>query len=197
MYDYFGDLMQIYIAHVDFNEYLNALMNDLENEENNNKEILKKMEHDMVGDKLRNKLDTSNRLIEKYNNEIKEAKDYIEKYPDGKNVGALLGLKSGNEYITLSSGILGDFKKFTPKYAMYNDHILDAYKFGMEYVNFFGISGDFSKDNPVYGVYEFKKGFNGEVVEMVGEFTLATSFTYYIYNFFRHLKIVYRNITKR
>ena len=63
-----------------------------------------------------------------------------------------------------------------------------------EYVNFFGISGDFSKDNPVYGVYEFKKGFNGEVVEMVGEFTLPVSSKYYLYNMFRHLKIVYRNI---
>ena len=77
---------------------------------------------------------------------------------------------------------------------MYNQHILDAYDYKMEYVNFFGISGDFSKDNPVYGVYEFKKGFNGEVVEMVGEFTLPVSSKYYLYNMFRHLKIVYRNI---
>ena len=194
MYDCCGDLIRIYIAHIDFKEYLRVNKEDLEAEQKNNDEIKEKMTHDMVGNKLTNKLETSNKLIDKYKAQIKEAEDYLKEYPDGKDIGALLSVKSGKEYITLVSGILGDFKKFTPKYAMYNQHILDAYKFNMEYVNFFGISGDFSKDNPVYGVYEFKKGFNGEVVEMVGEFTLPVSSKYYLYNMFRHLKIVYRNI---
>jgi len=108
-----------------------------------------------------------------------------------------LSIKSGQEYVTLTSGILEDAKKFKPKYIMYNEHIKDAYEFGFKYVNFYGISGVFDKSNPIYGVYEFKRGFGGEVVELIGEFTLKISNTYYIYNMFRHLKILLRKITKR
>ena len=80
---------------------------------------------------------------------------------------------------------------------MYNEHILDAYRFKMKYVNFYGISGNFDPKNPLYGVYEFKRGFNGQVIEMIGEFTYKVSKTYPIYNALRHIKIGIRNIIKR
>lgn len=197
MYKYLGDLMQFYIAHVDFNVYYNNLVNMLESEKANNLDIKNKMKSDMVGAKLTNNLEVSNKRITRLENDINHAKELIDKYPDGKDIGGLLSIKSGSEYVTLTSGTLTEFKEFTPKYVMYNEHILDAYKFGMKYVNFFGISGNFDKKDPVYGVYEFKRGFNGNVIEMVGEFTLKVSNTYYIYNMFRHLKIWLRNIIKR
>lgn len=197
MYKYFGDLMHIYIAHVDFKKYLENSKEQLKIEQEKNKTIKQKMEVDMVGDKLKNQLETSNHLIDKLKRQVEEAKDYLKEYPDGKDIGGLLSIKSGKEYITLTSGILPDFKSFMPKYIMYNEHILDAYKFGFKYVNFYGISGNFDKNDPIYGVYEFKKGFNGEVIELLGEFTLPTSNLYHIYNMFRHLKITYRKIIKR
>ena len=197
MHKYLGNLMQFYIAHVDFNVYLDYLNTELNNEEENNANIKKKMEFDMVGAKLKNNLETSNKRINKLTADIEEAKKLLETYPEGKDIGGLLSLKSGNEYVTLTSGTLTEFKTFMPKYIMYNEHILDAYRFGMKYVNFFGISGNFDPKNPIYGVYEFKRGFNGQVIEMVGEFTYKTSNLYYIYNMFRHLKILLRNITKR
>lgn len=197
MYKYLGDLMQFYIAHVDFNVYYNNIKEMLDEEKKNNTEIKKKMEYDMVGAKLTNGLATSDKRILKLEKDLEHAKELLDKYPEGKDIGGLLSIKSGCEYVTLTSGTLTEFKEFTPKYVMYNEHILDAYKFGMKYVNFFGISGNFDKKDPVYGVYEFKRGFNGNVIEMVGEFTLKVSNTYYIYNMFRHLKIFLRNIIKR
>ncbi len=35
--------------------------------------------------------------------------------------------------------------------------------------DFRGVSGDLSEDNPLYGLYRFKKGFSGELVEFAGE----------------------------
>lgn len=197
MYKYLGDLMQFYIAHVDFNKYLSNLNELLTKEKENNTSILEKMKSDMVGAKLKNNLEVSNKRINKLEKDIEHAKELIKEYPEGKDIGGLLSLKSGNEYVTLTSGTLTEFREFMPKYVMYNEHILDAYLFGMKYVNFFGISGTFDKKDPVYGVYEFKRGFNGNVIEMVGEFTYKTSNLYFIYNMFRHLKIVLRNIIKR
>lgn len=197
MYECFGDLMQIYFAHIDANLYLEYAKKQVEMQKAKKEEILKKMEKDMVGAKLKNQLETVNRTIEKAEKELDYAENFKKKNPDGKDVGGLLSLKSGNEYVTLSSGILGEYKNFTPKYLMYNEHILDAYRYGFPYVNFYGIPGDFTKASPVYGVYEFKRGFNGQVVELVGEFTYKISNTYYIYNLLRHMKIAWRKITKK
>lgn len=197
MYKYYGDLMNIYIAYVDTDIYLEHCNKQLEKEEQNKQTIEEKMKKDMVGSKLKNQLEQSNRLIDKYKEEVEYAKKLKEDFPKGKDVGGLLSIKSGNEYITLTSGILAEYKKFMPKYIMYNEHILDAYKFKIPYVDFYGISGTFSEKDPVYGVYEFKRGFSGEVIELIGEFSLKVSNTYYIYNFFRHLKILYRKIIKR
>ena len=40
-------------------------------------------------------------------------------------------------------------------------------------------------NNKYYGIYEFKKGFNGNVVEYIGEFTLPITFTYKVFKFLR------------
>ena len=43
---------------------------------------------------------------------------------------------------------------------------------GLKIYDFGGIRGDFNPKSPNYGVYEFKRGFGGYVVEYIGEFDL-------------------------
>ena len=197
MYKYLGDDLQIYIAYLDPDIYLESSQELLQHEEENNKSIIDKMEHDNVGNKLTNQKETSDKLLEKYRKEVEEAKKFKKQNPDGKDIGVLLSLKSGLEYLTLYSGILMEYKRFTPKYAMYNEHILDAYRYGIPYVNFYGISGIFDPKNKYYGVFEIKKGFGINVVELIGEFTYPLYFTYYIYSFLRKFKIIWRDIQER
>ena len=97
-------------------------------------------------------------------------------------------MKSGREYLTLSSGVLEEYKSFTPKYALYDCHIKDAYEMGYKYVDFYGITGDFNKNGKYYGIYEFKKGFNGNVVELIGQFSLKITNFYDFYNVMRTIK---------
>ncbi len=188
MYKHMHDLMTIYIAYLDPDIYYKHT-NDLLNEEKkNNDEILKKMETSCVGNKLLHQKEVSDNLIKKYEEELEKAKQFKKDYPNGKDVGVLLSMKSGDEYLTLSSGLLEEYKSFTPKYALYDFHIKDAYEMGYKYVDFYGITGDFEKTNPYYGIYEFKKGFNGNVVELVGQFSLKVTNFYNFYNFLRNIK---------
>ena len=46
---------------------------------------------------------------------------------------------------------------------------------GARIYDFRGVSGDLSEDNPLYGLYKFKKGFNGDFTEFVGEMDLILS----------------------
>jgi lipid II:glycine glycyltransferase (peptidoglycan interpeptide bridge formation enzyme) len=38
-----------------------------------------------------------------------------------------------------------------------------------------GSSGDLNEDNPLYGLYRFKRGFNGDFCEFLGEFDYVTN----------------------
>ncbi len=188
MYKNMKNLMTIYIAYLDPDIYLKNTKNLLEKEKKNNKEIEKKMNTACIGQKLKNQKETSDKLIKKYEEELEKAQKFKEEYPNGKDIGVLLSMKSGNEYLTLSSGVLEEYKSFTPKYAMYDCHIKDAYEMGFKYVDFYGITGDFNKDNKYYGIYEFKKGFNGNVVELIGQFSLKVTNFYHIYMLLRKIK---------
>ena len=188
MYHHMHDIMKIYIAYIDPDVYLESSKSNLEQEEENNKKILEKMEKDMVGSKLKNQLETSNKLLTKYKEELEKAKEFKKNNPQGVDVGALLSMVSGDEYLTLSSGILEEYKSFTPKYAMYDAHVKDAIKDNYKWVDFYGITGCFDKNDKYYGIYEFKKGFNGNVVELVGQFEKSISGFNTIYKLAKKLK---------
>ena len=188
MFENMPNNIKVYMAYIDTKLHLELTEKKLKDEEINNKEIEKKMQTDMVGNKLRNKKEVSDNLIKKYKEEIKEAKEMVKENPDGIDIGALISMKSGTDYISLSSGTLTNYKKYYPKYALYDAHISDAYKMGFEYVNFYGIAGDFNPENKYYGIYEFKKGFNGNVVEYIGEFTIGIGMTYKLFTTLRKIK---------
>lgn len=188
MYKNMKSLMTIYIAYLNPDIYLESTEKLLEEEIKNKEEIDNKVKTSCVGVKLKKQIETSERLIEKYKEEVNKAKKFKEDYPNGKDIGVLLSMKSGSEYLTLLSGGLEEYKSFTPKYALYDHHIKDAYKLGYDYVDFYGITGDFSKENKYYGIYEFKRGFNGNVVELIGQFSLKVTYFYDIYNMLRKIK---------
>lgn len=188
MFENMHNNIKVYMAYINPKLFLENTREKLDLELKNNKEIEEKMHTDMVGNKLINKKQVSDNLIIKYKDDIVYANELLKKYPDGVDIGALISMKSGTDYISLSSGTLTNYKKFYPKYALYDAHIKDAYKMGFKYVNFYGIAGDFNPNNKYYGIYEFKKGFNGNVVEYIGEFTLPISFTYKVFKFLRKIK---------
>ena len=83
--------------------------------------------------------------------------------------------------------------KYNAQYLIQWEMIQYAIKNKYERYNFYGIEGKFDDENGVYG---FKKGFDGEVVEFIGEFDLVVNKGYYylykmafsMYHKFKHLK---------
>lgn len=194
MYKYMHDLMTIYFAYLDPEKYLESAKENLKTEEENNKLILTKMEKDMVGAKLKNQKEVSDNRLLKLQEEVSKAKKFKEENPQGKDIACLLSMKNGSEYLTLTSGGLEEYRSFTPKYAMYDAHIKDAYKHKYKSCNFYGISGNFQKENnPLYGVYEFKRGFGGNVIEYIGEFELPVTGFNKIYEMLRKFKKIIKN----
>lgn len=99
----------------------------------------------------------------------------------------------------------GTHKEYMPlmaQYKMQMEMIKLAMERGLPIYDFGGISGNFTPGSENYGVYEFKRGFGGNVLEYIGEFDLILDkFGYYIYDIgyklYRNTKKVIAKILKR
>lgn len=59
-----------------------------------------------------------------------------------------------------------------PNYLVQWEMIRWAVEGGCSVYDFQGVSGVLDESNPLYGLYRFKRGFNGELVELAGEFDI-------------------------
>ena len=69
------------------------------------------------------------------------------------------------------------YRNVMPNYLMQWTMINWALEGGCYLYDFQGIPVDLTENSPMYGVYKFKKGFNGHVVEFAGEFDYIFSKT--------------------
>lgn len=119
--------------------------------------------------------------VEKKQKEIKELED-----EHGKKIlmAGSMFIIYPREVVYLYSGSFDKFMKYNPQYLIQWEIIKYTIKNKIKRYNFYGIDGNFNKENnEMYGVYEFKKGFDGNVEELVGEFDLVIdNIGYKLYN---------------
>ncbi len=127
--------------------------------------------------------------IETLNKRIKEAEEIISK--TGKDVINLSGsmfILIKPEIVYLSSGNYEEYMKYNSQYLIQWELIKYGIKNGFKKHNFYGIPDNINEHPKDYGIYEFKKGFNGYVEELIGEFELPISKEYYILKLIHKLK---------
>lgn len=189
------DDIKILLCTLNTKEYLEKL--NLEKEEVNKKlnDVLEKLkENDGKKAKVQKKeLEKELALIDK---RIKEASELQEKYGEEIVMSGSMFITSGYEIIYLFSGSYDWFMKYNPQYLIQWEIIKYGIKHKYKRYNFYGISGIFEKEDPMYGIYLFKRGFNGYVIEQLGEFDLVVNPFYYhlykmafgVYKGLKHIK---------
>ncbi len=161
MYKSFKDNVVFKLARLNVNKY---------------KEYLIKLQHDYE-DKI-NKISGNNKKKDNYmfevgNIEKKLAK--IESLPikDGYvDLAAAMFMLYGDETIYLFSGSYDELNEFGGQYLIQWDVIKYAIANGYKRHNFFGIMDFKNKNSSDYGIYLFKRGFDGYVEELIGEYTI-------------------------
>ena len=127
--------------------------------------------------------------IEKTNRKIKELEETnirlskkldeaIEINKDGDIIvlGGIIFLLHGSEVLSLYGGAYEKYMDFLSPYTTNYEMIKYAVENKYKKYNFYGITGDFkNKDKEMYGLYDFKRGFGGQVEEYIGEFDLIVS----------------------
>ncbi len=87
-------------------------------------------------------------------------------------IAGTLAVQYGNKVWYLYGASSNRHRNVMPNYQLQWEMIRWALETGCDIYDFRGVSGDLSPDNPLYGLYLFKKGFGGELVEFCGEFEM-------------------------
>ncbi|QGU00699.1 tRNA-dependent lipid II--amino acid ligase [Candidatus Syntrophocurvum alkaliphilum] len=122
------------------------------------------------------------------------AKIFFAEY-EGTTISASLALILGNKVWYLYGASSNEYRNVMPNYLIQWEMIRWAKEQGCSIYDFRGVSGDLDESNPLYGLYRFKKGFNGDLVEFVGEWDRVYSpFFYFLW---RNVLPLYLKITRR
>lgn len=135
---------------------------------------------------------TQNKLFDKVSNEKNE------KIPI--SAGVFIFDDSRANYVY--GGTYKEYMSLMAQYKMQIEMIYLSQKKGIKLYDFGGISGEFDSESKNFGVYDFKRGFGGYVVEYIGEFDLILDkFGYNVYDasyeFYRNIKHLIATIIKR
>ena len=181
MYDAFSkdDKIKIMLVELDIDEYLYNLNNQKQ------QNLLKQVE-------AKNKPDSAKakRVLKELQSQFESLEKRIsnlEKLQKEKGnkivVAGGLFMTFGTQVVSLFGASYREYMKFNGQFFLNFKMIKYALNNGYKKYNFFGITGEFNEDSEMFGLFDFKRGFNAHVEELIGEFTLITNkFFYKVYN---------------
>lgn len=173
---------KFYITKLNLKNYINNLKEEIKDKETKRDELGSQSYND-------GKRKSFNIEIENLNKRIKEAEDIIkEKNTDIINLSGSMFMLIKPEIVYLSSGNYEEFLRFNSQYLIQWELIKYGIKNGYKKHNFYGIPANINEHPKDYGIYEFKKGFNGVVEELIGEYELPITYHYRLIKLLRKIK---------
>lgn len=98
---------------------------------------------------------------------------------EGKAVSAALCCRYAGKTSYVFGASDNEHRNVMPNYLMQWEMIRWAIEGGCFLYDFLGVPVGVPEDNPMIGVYRFKKGFNGEILALAGEFDLPLNLPVY------------------
>ena len=185
-YEYFKDKAQAYYAYLDIDAYVENIQQSIDKEKQVIEQAKQRLQENPHSKNSQNRLHTATLHLESLYKRQEEAVLLQKEHGHELVLAAALYIFYGKEVVYLMSGSNDAYKKFKAPYAMIQKAIEEGYT---EY-NFYGISGLFEPGQEGYGVFDFKRGFNAVVVELVGNFILPLhTILFNVYKKKNHLDI--------
>ena len=184
MYKLFHDNNEVkyFITELDLKAYIKRLEKEKAEKEEKLNALSDAKYNDGQKKKLNNEITSIDKRIKESNEIIKES---------GKNVITLSGsmfMLIEPEIIYLSSGNYEEYMKFNSQYLIQWELIKYGIENGFKKHNFYGIPANINEHPKDYGIYEFKRGFNGYVEELIGEYSLPITWHYSLFKLIHKIK---------
>lgn len=174
--------VKYYVTELNLNDYINKL----EKEKTEKKEKLSNFSEAKYNDGQKKNLENEIASLDKRITEAKEIKTST--HQDIITLSGSMFILIQPEIIYLSSGNYEEYLRFNSQYLLQWMMIKHGIKNGFKKHNFYGIPANIQNHPKDYGIYEFKRGFNGYVEELIGEYELPISWKYYLFKIIHKLK---------
>lgn len=184
MYQLFHDKGEVkyYVTELDLGQYLKKLRDEKKELEDKLSSLSDAKYNDGQKKNLENE-------IVSFDRRIQDAEDIRkEKGTDVITLSGSMFMIIQPEIIYLSSGNYEEFLKFNSQYLLQWMMIQYGIEHGFKKHNFYGIPANINEHPKDYGIYEFKRGFNGIVEELIGEFELSITWHYYLMKLIHKIK---------
>lgn len=183
MYQLFQPLNQIkfLIAEINVLEYIDSLKEELHNTETK----LSKLSNAKANDGKRKEL---NVMIDSTTRKLNNAEKIKNEAGNNLILSGGMFILYGDEVIYLCSGNYKKYMEFNAQYKIQYEMINYAIKNHYKKYNFYGITEFKDKTHKDYGVYDFKRGFNGKVIELIGGFELPITKHYQLHKILSSIK---------
>lgn len=114
---------------------------------------------------------------------------------NGEIIAGTIAILYGNKVWYLYGASSNEYRNVMPNYLLQYEMMKWALENHCDIYDFRGVSGDVNENNPLYGLYRFKKGFNGEFTEFVGEMDYV--FSPVMYFLVEHGEKLYRELRRK
>lgn len=107
----------------------------------------------------------------------------------------------GREVVYLFGASYKPFMRYNSQYLLQYEMLRFAIDEGYDRFNFYGIDGNFNEESVNYGLFDFKRGFNADVHELIGEFDLIVNKSLYkqynlLFKGYKVLKAIQKKLIK-
>ncbi len=125
----------------------------------------------------------------------------VNEYGDKKIIAGGWYMLYGREIVYLFGASYKPFMKYNSQYLLQYEMIKYATENGYDKFNFYGIDGNFNENSKNFGLFDFKRGFNADVHELIGEFDLVinkSKFALYesIFKAYKVMKTIQKKLIK-
>jgi lipid II:glycine glycyltransferase (peptidoglycan interpeptide bridge formation enzyme) len=100
------------------------------------------------------------------------AKIYLAKH-ENKIIGGVVVFTFKDTAYYMYGGFDNDFRQLMGNYLIHWEIMRQRQAAGLKYYDLQGVPLIKDESHPMYGFYRFKKGFNGQEVEFIGEYDFA------------------------
>lgn len=168
----YGDKVLIPLAYLELDEYIGTLTKELKELKDRYQQMDAK---DNKNDKTLNKMKELEKQISKHEADVSEAEEIQSVEGNVLNLAAGIYFETPYELVYNSGASTSKYPQFVGPYMMHLEMMRYCLANNIDRYNFYGVSGDFSETGEDYGVYRFKRGFNAEIEELVGDFVKVIS----------------------
>ena len=115
-------------------------------------------------------------------------------YYEGKPISGIIDIIYGNKIWYLYGASSNEHRNLMPNYLLQWDMIKYSIEHGKDMYDFRGVTGIVDEKDPHYGLYRFKKGFDAEFTEFIGE--VYINFKPVKYKFYKITEKLYKNLAE-